>query len=290
MLVDQGGWIYAIAFVTNLQHFFYRKDLFEQAGLGVPATYAEVLAAAERLRGAGGTETPYGAAFKVGWDLGTEFTNLHLAAGGRLFEPGTAEPVFNGETGAATLELMKRLLAHMSPNAPSLATGDVTAAFQQGRIAMGTLWASRAEAMDDPAVSEVVGEIGFAPAPAVLPGGPPASTLFWDAFVVPKTTRADRETVFQELMAGLSEETVRTGGDLADWIRSAAVPSRCSEAVAASIRAETPSFPTQPFFALAHGVIGRNIGDFLAGGESAKKSLDDAVADYRKAAEEQGFL
>jgi hypothetical protein len=45
-----------------------------------------------------------------------------------------------------------------------------------------------------------------------------------------------------------------------------------------------------PQTTLAHAAIGNNIGDFMAGKESAKESLDDAVAAYIKAAKEKGYI
>lgn len=290
MLVTIGDQVYGIAFMVNLQHLFYRKDLLDQHGIATPATYPDVLAAAEKLKGQGGIAYPLGGAFKSGFDLGLEFTNIYLSLGGQFFEPGTAKPAFNGPIGVQTLELMKKLMAYQSPNALSLGTGDVTTAFQQGQIGIANLWASRAQAMDDKAVSKVEGKIEFAAAPAAKAGGRPASTLFWDAFVMPKSMDGDREATFLVLMEGLSEENTKGGNNLANWIRSVFVPDRYSKGVAASARAGAPSFPTQPFFELAHGAIGKNIGDYLAGTESAQASLDDAVAAYTQSAKAAGFL
>ena len=50
-------------------------------------------------------------------------------------------------------------------------TDDVMNQFQQGKAAMGVLWATRAARMDDPAASKVVGKMEFVAAPAAVPGG-----------------------------------------------------------------------------------------------------------------------
>lgn len=290
MLVTFDNEVYAIAFQSNLQYLFYRKDLFEKHGIEVPKTYDELLAAAEKLKGAEGVEFPLAGPYKAGWNIATEFTNLYLSMGGQFFKPGTAEPAFNNEKAVQTLELIKKLMGYMSPNSLALATGDVTTSFQQGTVAMSNMWASRAAAMDDKAVSRVVDQIGFAPSPATVAGGPPASAVWWDGFVMPKNMDGDRDLAFQVLMEGLDEEAVQTGGDLANWLRSSYKPTRYSEMVMKSMEAGAASWPTEPFFDVAHGAIGNAIPDFLTGKVSAEEALKKAEEAYVQAAKEQGYL
>lgn len=52
--------------------------------------------------------------------------------------------------------------------------------FQQGQIAMAHLWTSRGGAMNDANESKVVGKISSVPAPEAIPGGKPATTIWWD--------------------------------------------------------------------------------------------------------------
>lgn len=290
MLIRFGDDIMAIAFQVNAQHLFYRKDLFEKHNIAVPTTWEEVLAAAEKLKGEASIEFPLGGTFKSGWNIAQEFVNMYLGMGGEFFKPGTAEPAFNSEKGVKTLELMKKLMAYMSPNALSLDTTAVMQQFQQGQIAMANLWASRASKMDDEAESKVVGLIEFAVAPSAVKGGPPATTLWWDGFFLPKTMDGDRDLAFQVMMAGLSEEVVVANNDEAIWLRSAYKPSRFSKGAAASAMGGAPSYPMKPQFTMVHAAIGDNIGDFMAGKESAQKSLDDAANAYTKAAKEKGYI
>jgi len=48
-LITVDGKIMAIAFMANAQHLFYRKDILEEAGVDVPASYEDVLAAEHGL-------------------------------------------------------------------------------------------------------------------------------------------------------------------------------------------------------------------------------------------------
>jgi ABC-type glycerol-3-phosphate transport system substrate-binding protein len=291
MLVKVNGEVMAIAFMQNAQNLFYRKDLFDKHGLKAPTTYAEMLAVAKTLKEKEpGIEFPIAQTFAKGWDSATEFTNIFAGYGGRFFKAGSAAPDFNGDAGVKALETMKAMTAYMTPNFLASNSDDVMNQFQQGKAAMGVLWASRASRMDDAAASKVVGKMDFAAAPAALAGGKAATHLWWDGVVMPKNLGGDRETVFQVLMEALDEETMRGGNDLTIWIRSAYKPTRFGTGVTASAKAGAPIWPTEPYFGLAHGEIGKVIPDVLSGAATPKQALDAAAAAYAKAATEKGFI
>ncbi len=293
MLVRVNGRVMAIAFMRNTQNLYYRKDLFDQLGLKPPADYAEMVATARLLRAdarASGIAYPIAHTYASGWDSATEFTNVYRSLGGQLFEPGTAQPAFQGALGVQAVQAMRSLMPYMTPNALASNTDDVMNLFQQGKAAMGVLWASRAERMDDPQTSKVVGKMALTVAPAVLPGGRPASHLWWDGFVMPSRTRADRDTVFRVLMEALSERSTRAGNDLAVWVRSVYRPTRFGAAVAQSQAAGVPVWPTQPFFNLAHTEIGKVMAGALTGNVASATALADAARAYTKVAAEKGFL
>ncbi len=292
MLIRFGDDISAIAFMANAQHFFYRTDLFEKHSLEVPTTYDELLAAAEILKSEESVTYPFGAAFggSGGWEVANEFVNLLLANGGQLFDPATSDPVFDGPEGLEALELMGKLSEYMSPNALALDFLDVKRQLQQSEVAMAILWGNEANGMDDPNESIVVDKVAFAPAPAMVEGGPPATTFWWDGYVIPKNLDGDPDLAFRVMMHALRPEVVAENNDAALWIRSNYVSTKYSEAVVDSVMANAPPYPMNPQSALAHGALGNNIGDFLAGKESAAQSLADASADYRSAAMDAGLL
>jgi len=290
MLIKIGKEVYAIAFQVNAQHLFYRKDLFEKHNIAVPTTYDEVLAAAEKLKADDSIQFPLGGTYKSGWNLAQEFLNIYLATGAPIFKPGTAMPAYNSEKGVQALELMKKLMSYMSPNALALDTTAVMQQFQQGQIAMANLWASRAVKMDDKTESKVVGKVDFAQAPSFVKGGPPATTLWWDGFFMAQNMDGDPDLSFQVMMQGLGEDVVKANNDITIWLRSAYKPGSYSAGAYASAMAGAPPYPMQPQIAIVHSGLGNNIGDFLAGKESAQESLADAAAAYISAAKEKGFI
>ncbi len=289
MLVTVGADVYGIAFMANAQHLFYNKEALEKAGVQPPKTYDDVLAALPKLKAAG-FETPFTAAYKSGWDVATEYTNMYLGLGGEFFEKGSAKPAFNNANGVKVLDTMVKLKGFMSPNALALASADVTTAFQQGQAAMGILWATRAAAMDDANVSKVANKIEFAAAPMMMAGGKPSNAIWWDAFVMPKQMDGDREAAFLVMMEAVSEETMKSGMNAANWVRSGFVPNRHAKGVSDTMAANAAMWPDQPYFTLAHTALGKAVADVLSGAKPASQALADAEKEYSQTAKERGFL
>jgi ABC-type glycerol-3-phosphate transport system substrate-binding protein len=291
MLVRINGQVMAIAFMQNAQNLYYRKDLFDKHGIKAPTTYPEMMAAAKMLKEKEPSiEFPIAQTFSKGFDSQVEFVNMFVGSGGRFFKTGSAQPDFNSDAGVKALENMRAMTQHMTPNFLASNSDDVMNQFQQGKAAMGVLWASRAARMDDPAASKIVGKMEFAAAPAMVTGGKSATHLWWDGMVMPKNLNGDRETVFQDMMEALDEETMKRGNDLTVWIRSAYKPTRFGTGVSASARAGAPIWPTEPYFSLAQGEIGKVVPDVLSGAMTPKAALDAAAVAYTKAAMEKGYI
>ena len=291
MLVKQGNDVYAIAYQQNAQNLYYRKDLFDKHGIKVPATYDEMLQAAAVIKAKEPSiDFPIAQTFSKGFDVSTEFVNIFAGFGGKMFKPGTAQPDFNSEAGIKTIELMKSMTKFMTPNFLASNSDDVMNQFQQGKAAMGVLWASRAARMDDPAASKIVGKMEFAAAPATMAGGKSATHLWWDGVAIPKNVGSDRDLVFQVLMDALDEETTKAGNDSTIWIRSVYKPTRFGTGVILSQKAGAPIWPTEPYLGLATGELGKLVPEALGGTMTAKQALDAAASNYVKAATEKGFI
>ena len=292
MLIRFGDDIMAVAFMANAQVLFYRTDILEKHNLDVPTTWDEMFAAAEVLMNDDEIDYPYGAAFggPGNWERGNEFVNILFSNGGRLFDPETSEAAFNSPEGIEALEIMGRLTQYMSPNALSHDFGNVNQQLSQGEIAMAIQWQNEAAGVEDPKESTVVGKIGLAPAPAAKDGGAPSSLFWWDGYVIPKNLDGDPEVAFQVMLHALRPEVVEQHNDVALWLRTNYQSNKFTKSVNDTIMLGAPPFPMNPQSGLAHSAIGNNIGDFLAGKESAAQSLADAEAEYTKAARDAGYL
>jgi multiple sugar transport system substrate-binding protein len=289
-LIEVDGQVMAIAMMINAQHLMYRKDILDDLGLEVPTTYAEVLTVAQAIQDAGVIEYPLGGTFKPGFNLGEEFVNMYLGFGGTFFNDDNT-PAINNENGIATLEMLKALTAYMNPEFLASDSTVVQQEFQQGKIAMANLWASRAGAMDNAEESQVVGLIEFAAAPAAVEGGAPATTLWWDGMTI-ATNISDEEAdaAFKLMMEGIKYEVLSANPDTAIWLSTQPIESRIATGALASLEGGAPSYPASSAMGLMHTAVGDNIADFLTGAESAEQSLADAEAAYLAAAKEAGLV
>ncbi len=289
-IIKLGGKTMVIAMMVNDQSLMYRSDILDKLGIAVPKTWDDVLAAAQKIKDAGVVPYPLGGTFKTGWNLGEEFVNLYLGYGGAFFGPD-GQPALNGPAGIKTLETMKKLTAFMQPNYLSDDSTAVQQQFQQGRIAMANFWASRAGAMDDPKESTVVGKIATAAAPAAIPGGKPATTVWWDgAAIARNATDAQAEAAFRLIVAGMSPGMVAAHNDDAVWIIPGFKPGRLADGAIQSLKGGAPTYPISTQMGLIHTAVGNSIADFLTGKSSAADTLAKADAAYITSAKEAGVL
>ena len=149
-LMDQygscAGRVSALPYSVMAASVIYNKELFARAGVDVPTTWEELLAACEKLKAAG--ITPFYATFKDDWTVGqgwydysvggsvdvVDFFN-RLAAEGDQVGPDSATS-FQKDF-AAPLEKMTQLTSQfVNPDAASRGYGDGNLAFAKGEAAM----------------------------------------------------------------------------------------------------------------------------------------------------------
>ena len=293
-LITIAGEVMAVAFMANAQTFAYRKDVLAEIGVEVPATYEEVLAAAEKIRAAGISEYPVGGAYKAGWNLAEEFVNMYIGHGGAFFKDGSAEVAINNEQGVAALEMMKSLTSYMNPDFLTHDSNATGAEMEAGNVMMMNMWGSRmGNLMDDEGAEEQVYSNITVGAPLTVGGGSiPASTLWWDGWTVAKNiSDEDAAATFVAMKHGtspaiLNDETMSQ----AVWMIEGYTPAPVNDGVFAAIAMGTQSYPMLPYQGLLHTALGDNLADFLLGKESAEQALADAEAAYTAAATEKGFL
>ena len=289
-LIKKDGKIMAVAMMINAQHLMYRKDILADLNIPTPSTYAEVLSAAEKIKNAGVVQYPLGGTYKTGWNLAQEFINMYLGLADTLINSDNM-PAVNNANGVRALQIMKSLSAYMDPEFLVSDSTYVQQQFQQGKIAMANLWASRAGAMDNVEESQVVNLVEFAAAPTAKSGGKPATTLWWDGMVIAKNASDEEaDAAFQLIMQGLSDDTLLANKDAAIWLSDAFEPSRIAAGAIASAQGGAPSYPASTAMGLMHTALGNNIADYLTDKEAAEQTLADIEAEYLTAAKEAGLL
>jgi len=288
-LIRINGQIMAIATMVNNQHLMYREDIFKSLGLEVPTTYYELLTAADKVAASGQVQYALGGTYKAGWNLAEEFVNMYMGMGGDFFDG--SKPSLNNAMGIRTLEMMRNLTHYMDPEYLVADSTYVQQQFQQGKIAMAVLWATRAAAMDDAKESQVVGKVKMAAAPSPVSGALPASTLWWDGVVLAKNmTDQQADEAFQLLMEGIDREMVTNNNDAAVWLINGYKPGPMAMGAAETAENGALPYPNGVEMGLMHTALGNNVADFLTGKETAEQTLLDIEAEYTTAAKEKGLL
>lgn len=289
-LIRIDGKIMAIAMDVNDQHLMVRTDILAELNIPTPKTWDDVLAAAEKIKASGKVAYPIGATLKPGFDLSQDFLNIFLGYGGTPTKPDNT-PNLNSEAGLKTLALLKRITAYTDPEFLISESTFVQKQFQQGKIAMSNLWATRAAALDDPKESQVVGKIGLVAAPEAVAGGKPATTLWWDGIVIAKNITDDQaDAAFRVAMAGLNEQTVKAAPGAAVWLIKGYVPGKYAAGAIASANGGAPPYPSTTTMGLISTVIGDNAADYLTGKKTAEATLAAMETAYTTRAKEQGLI
>lgn len=292
-LVRIEGQVMAVAFMANAQHLFYRTDVLEEAGVGSPETLADVLAAAEAIREQGIMDNPVALVSGAGWNLAQEFVNLYLGHGGAFFEPGSAAPAINNDTGIAALEALQALTSFSDPDFLTFDSNSVQALWEAGEVALMLHWGSRGAGIlsGENAASEIVEATVLASAPIVEEAGRPATTLWWDGFTIAANTSDENaEASFIAMLHGITPERVAENSALAVWLGEGYEPTPASAGVIASAEAGAAPYPMTPFMGLMHTALGDNLASFLQGNATAEETLETIEAAYTTAARAQGFL
>ena len=292
-LITFDGKIYAVAFMANAQHLWYRESIFNELGIAVPTTYEEVIAAAAKIKASGKMANPYAGAFKAGWNLSQEFVNMYLGHGGEFFKPGTAEPSINNAKGVAALNVIKQLTELSNPDFLTQDTNAVKEEWESGNVAIMHVWGSAAASLlDDEGDQAIKADTRLAAPPTVGGGSDAATTLWWDGIsIATNTSDADAEASFRALVgAASSSEMANANPNATVWLINGYTPGDAALGVAAAAQMGAAPYPSIPQMGLLHGAMSNEMVEFLQGTESAEQALKDIEAAYIAKAKEQGFL
>lgn len=182
--VSFSGHVYLLPVSYYNWGFFYRRDLFERAGIKVPpATWAELVTTVSRLRSVGLVPITIGT--KGGWPAAAWFDFLNLRTQGA---PAYLK-LLRGESSYLDPQVIKAMdywrqlidLKAFPQNAPAMTWQEATALLWQGKAAMylmGSFLASEIPAA-------VADKIGFFPFPTIDANVPTAELAPVDVYFVP---------------------------------------------------------------------------------------------------------
>lgn len=300
-LVSYKGDLYATPFYGSSSFMFYRKDLFEKAGLTMPEapTWDEVAAFAAKLDDKANGVSGICLRGIPGWGQNlAPLTTVINTFGGRWFDEQWAPQLSAPKTKEAIRFYVDLLKQHGQPDAAKDGWQECLQLFTQGKAAMwydDTVFAGPVLDQASPAVK---GHVGFAMAPVKATKG--SGWLWAWGLSIPKTSRHPQEA--WKLIAWLtSQQYIKLAGEKAGWgtvppgsrQSTYAIPDyvNATKDYAAltlkSINGANPLKPTVdpvPYTGVQYVTIPEfeQIGDFtsqqIAGAISGRNTVDEAIA------------
>ncbi len=168
---------YGVPIVTEREILYYRKDLFEQAGIEVPKTLEEMMAAAEKLHDPANNMFGFVARGQRAPAV-TQFSSFLYSHGGEWAD-GNESALDSPESIQAYKFYGDILNKYGAPGVLNMSWPQAIGIFGQGQAAMYTDADSLYPNLLDPAKSTVTENVGYALFPAGPAGSKPYNVTSW---------------------------------------------------------------------------------------------------------------
>jgi multiple sugar transport system substrate-binding protein len=164
------GVLYALPIVTEQMTMFYRKDLFEKAGVMVPDTQEELYEVAKKLKAL--PEVDGGVSVRIKRNESDWHYSAWIATyGGVWVDPMTGMPHLDSPEAIAATDMFVKLMKDAGPTgAMNYGWFEGYQAFAQGKLAIFIDANAFIGIFEDPEKSKVAGKVGYALMPAAPNG------------------------------------------------------------------------------------------------------------------------
>ncbi len=309
--------LYAVPFYSESSFTYYRKDLFDAAGLKMPdaPTYDEIKEFATKLTDK--SKEQYGLCLrgKPGWGENMAYLGTLINTyGGRWFDEQW-KPQINSDEWKKAINFYVDLMKEAGP--PGLTSNGFNenqALFSTGHCAMWIDATSGAGRVYDPKQSQVADKVAFTKAPvAVTPNGS-AWAWSWNLAIPASTKKAEAAKSF--LKWATSKSYVELVGEKESWV---AVPPGTRQStysnenyqkaapfaatVLASIESADPTKPTKdpvpytgiqfvaiPEFQAIGTIVGQAVSAAVSGQQSVDAALDGAQRQVEQIMTQSGYI
>ncbi|HEY5853176.1 MAG TPA: sugar ABC transporter substrate-binding protein [Aldersonia sp.] len=213
------GAMYSVPFYGESSFLMYRKDLFEQAGLTMPAqpTWAEVADFAAKLDDPDGDVSGICLRGKPGWgEVLAPLDTVINTFGGRWFDENWNAQLDSPEVHRAVQFYVDTVREHGETGAATSGFSECATQLAQGNTAMWYDSTAAVSVLEDPDESDVVGKIGYAPAP--IETKPDSGWLYTWSLGIP-TTSDNPDAAWKFVSWMTSKDYIRTVGEQLGWER-----------------------------------------------------------------------
>ncbi len=311
------GKMYAAPFYAESSFTYYRKDLFDKAGLTMPdkPTYDQIAQFADKLTDKKNGIFGICLRGKPGWGENMAFLGTAVVANGGAWFDTKWQPQLTTQPWKSTIDWYLNVMKKDGPPGPT-ANGfnENQALFASGKCGMWIDATSGAGRIYDPKQSQVADKTGFTASP-ITDKNPKASGWFWSwALGIPTSTKqADAAKKFVKWAT--SKEYIAMVGESEGWV-SAPPGTRTSTydnpnyqkaapfapTVLKALETTDPQHPTVnpvpytgvqfvaiPEFQAIGTNVGQDIAAALAGQDSADAALKKAEATTERTMKQAGY-
>lgn len=282
--------ITGIPLVTEQEVLYYRKDLYQAAGLQPPKTLEELEAAAAKLTDKSKQQFGF-IARGQGNPAVTQFSSYLYSYGGDWFDPTTKKATLNTPEAIAAFTLYGKLHKNYAPpGTTNMSWPQAVAVFAQGSVASYTDANSIFANLLDPTKSTVADKTGVVPFPAGPKGSVPYSVTSWGLSIAASSKNKDAAWEFVR-WATSKEIVMKTQGEgavpgarasvWADPVGKSKFPADWVAAQVASANGRGYDRPLVVQVGAARDIIGTVITAAI-NGEDVKAAADKANADFQK--------
>ncbi len=309
--LSYNGQLYALPFYVESSMTYYRKDLFEAAGLKMPdqPTYDQIKQFADKLTDK--SKGQYGICLrgKAGWGENMAFVSTVVNTfGGRWFDESWKAQLDSPEWHKAVTFYSDLLKNDGPPGASSNGFNENLTLMSSGKCAMWIDATVAAGMLYNKAQSQVADKIGFAAAPvAVTPKG---SHWLWSwSLAIPKTSKsqdaakkfvtwatskdyillAAKDEGWASVPPGTRKSTYEKAAPFGDFVLSAIESANPNDSSMKKIPYTGVQFVGIPEFQSFGTVVGQSIAGVVAGQTTVDAALKagDAAAD--RAVKQAGY-
>ncbi|GHU25804.1 hypothetical protein AGMMS50256_01210 [Betaproteobacteria bacterium] len=205
-VAEVDGKPFLVPLVTEWEVLYYRKDLFEKAGIKVPTNFTEFEEAAKKLNSdevAGIASRGKGAASV------TQLSSYVYSYGGRYLEQGKA--AFDTPQAVDAIRYYGKLLGNYGPKGvTSMSWENIIPVFQAGKVAMWTDASVFYGQLVDPTKTQIPAEnVGIANFPAGPHSSTPCLPVAWGLAIAQQSKNKELATQF--LNWATSKELAKRG-------------------------------------------------------------------------------
>lgn len=301
------GKIYGLPIRGHPQLLFYRKDLFDAAGLQPPKTWDEVVSAGRAIQ----EKNPNVAGLAMYYGKGNGAQNLFLwlnhlwGRGGDIFADNFARTRFNEPAAVeATQQYLDYLLKHKvaAPGSVQFVEADAVNSVSQGNSAMVMVWWWVYATLTGAQSRLKPEQVGFAPMPQ-MPGGRPVSYAISLPYAI-SANSGQKEAAFEFLKwVGSPELEVDIASDKSDPNTADIVVTHTASfanervnaannglhRVAARSLEGSRIMPQLREWPQIASVLENTISELATGAKPVKAGLDDAAAEVDRLLRRAGY-